>query len=203
MARSGRLPDLDGLALLLEVSRSGSIGAAARAAGVTQQSASERLTGVERQVGVPLLRRGARGTSLTPAGTVVVEWAARLLQVAGEVDAPPAALRDERDRGLRIAASMTVAEHLLPGWLVAFRSQQLAAHRTVVSVTLRATNTSGALRDVVAGEADLGFVEGAERPPGLASVVVERDELVLVAAPHTCLVGGARRCVPTRSPSCR
>ncbi len=193
MAPSGHLPDLESLALLVEVSRGGSIGAAARAVGVSQQSASERLAGVERQVGVALLQRGARGTRLTAAGTVVVEWASRLLQVAEEVDASLAALRAERDRELRLLASMTVAEHVLPRWLVAFRRHEQAAHRTAPSVSLRAANSAGVLRGVAAGEADLGFVEGAERPASLASTEVGQDELVLVVAPGDPL---ARRRTP-------
>ena len=196
MTSSGHLPDLDSLALLLEVSRSGSIGAAARARGVSQQSASERLTSMERQVGVPLLSRGARGTALTASGTLVVEWAARLLQVAEEIDASIAALRGDRDRELRIVASMTVAEHLLPRWLVALRQQQAQhpeSHRGVTSVSLRAANSAEVLRALAAGEADLGFVEGAERPPGLSSTEIGRDDLVLVASASDRL---ARRRTP-------
>jgi len=193
VAPSGHLPDLESLALLVEVSHGGSIGAAARAVGVSQQAASERLAGVERQVGVALLQRGARGTRLTAAGTVVVEWASRLLQVAEEVDASLAALRAERDRELRLLASMTVAEHLLPRWLVAFRRHEEAARRTAPSVSLQATNSTGVLRGVAAGEADLGFVEGAERPAQLASAEVGQDELVLVVAPGDPL---ARRRTP-------
>ena len=183
MAPSGHLPELDSLALLLEVSRSGSIGAAARTAGVSQQAASERLSTMERQVGVPLLSRGARGTALTAAGTLLVEWAARLLQVAEEVEASITALRADRDRELRIVASMTVAEHLLPRWLVALRRQQ-AQHSdgASTSVSLRAANTAEVLRAVRAAEADLGFVEGVERPGGLSSSEIGHDELVLVVA---------------------
>ena len=182
MAPSGHLPDLDSLALLLALARGGSIGAAAREVGVSQQSASERLATTERQVGVPLLHRSARGTTLTAAGSLLVEWAGRLLQVAEEVDASITALRSTRDRALRVVASMTVAEHLLPRWLVAFRQQQEAAAQGSTSVSLRAANSTDVLRAVTAGEADLGFVEGAERPTGVSSTVVGRDDLVLVVS---------------------
>ncbi len=80
------LPDLDALALLVGVARTGSIGAAARAAGVSQQAGSERIRAVEAQVGLQLVRRGARGSELTPAGVVVVESAARLLDLAEELE---------------------------------------------------------------------------------------------------------------------
>ncbi|MBA8795938.1 molybdate transport repressor ModE-like protein [Friedmanniella endophytica] len=182
MGPGPHLPPLESLALLTEVARTGSIGGAARAVGLTQQSASERLAGMERQVGVPLLHRGARGTGLTAAGRVLVEWSARLLAVAGEVDAAIGALRDERDRTLRIAASMTVAEHLLPRWLAVFR-QQRSTDDADASVSLRAANSAEVVALVASGGADLGFVEGAERPRQLRSCEIADDELVLVVAP--------------------
>ena len=67
------LPDLDALRLLVGVARRGSIGAAARAVGITQQSASERLRALEAREGLHLLQRGARGSDLTADGVVVVE----------------------------------------------------------------------------------------------------------------------------------
>ena len=86
MPLSPHLPSLTALELLLDVARTGSIGAAARQHGISQQSASERLRSMEAQVGAPLVVRGPRGSSLTPAGTVLVEWAARLVETAAEID---------------------------------------------------------------------------------------------------------------------
>lgn len=42
---------------------------------------------MEAQIGVRLAIRTTRGSQLTPAGIVVAEWAARLLEVADEIDA--------------------------------------------------------------------------------------------------------------------
>ena len=90
MPLSPHLPPLSALELLVDVARTSSIGAAARTHGISQQAASERLRSIEAQVGLSLVVRGPRGSSLTPAGTVMVEWAARLLDVAGEIDAASA-----------------------------------------------------------------------------------------------------------------
>lgn len=171
------LPDLAALRLLVDVAAHGSIGAAGRVNGVTQQSASERLRALEAQTGLTLLKRAPRGTTLTDAGVLVVGWATRLLGAADEVAQALVTLREDRSHQIGIAASMTVAEHLLPTWLVRLREQH------DVAVSLTATNSRRVRDEVAAGTADLGFVEDGAAGGGLASMVVARDELVLCAAP--------------------
>ena len=73
---------------------------------------------MEAQVGVRLAVRSSRGSALTAAGTLVAEWAARLLAVAHEVDAGLGSLRTESRQRITVAASQTVAEQLMPQWLV-------------------------------------------------------------------------------------
>jgi len=103
-------------------------------------------------IGVPLLLRSARGSTPTPAGTVLVEWAARLLTAAEEVEAAIDTLRTDRDRELRIVASMTIAEHLLPRWLVLLRQHE-TARGGALSVSLTATNSRAAVAAVTRGGA--------------------------------------------------
>lgn len=190
---TSRVPDLDALRLLVEVGRSGSIGAAARTVGITQQSASERLRSVEAGVGLPLVRRGPRGSELTDAGVVVAGWGRRLLDLADEIDLAIDGLRGDRDRDLTVWASMTVAESLLPRWLVALRQRQTGGGLTPTAVHFTAANSAQVAAAVRDGRADLGFVEGVGTPTGLHGSVVARDELVLVVAPGLPL---ARRRTP-------
>ncbi|GAA4124109.1 LysR family transcriptional regulator [Nocardioides fonticola] len=179
---SPHLPPLSALELLVDVARTSSIGAAARLHGISQQAASERLRSIESQVGLALVVRGPRGSSLTPAGRVMVEWAVRLLDVAGEIDAALDTLRAGRDRALHVAASMTVAEHLLPRWLVLLRQRQLTAGQEPTAVSLEATNSRTVLEEVLDGRADIGFVEGSTAP-GVRSLEIGTDDLVVVTAP--------------------
>src|SRR5882757_7891306 len=119
---SQRMPDLAALEVLVAVARTGSLNLAARELGRTQQAVSARIASMETQTGVVLVVRTPRGSSMTPAGAMVAEWAGRLLEAAGELDAGLATLRHDRRVHVRIAASLTVAEQLLPGWLVTFNS---------------------------------------------------------------------------------
>src|ERR1017187_6836819 len=122
MPLSARIPQLAELEVLLAVARTGSLNAAARQAGITQQAASARIRSAEARAGVCLVSRTARGSTLTREGVVAAEWAARLLAVVGELDAGLAALRNDHHTRLRVSASLTIAEQLLPGWLVSLQA---------------------------------------------------------------------------------
>ncbi|MGA4843027.1 LysR family transcriptional regulator [Streptomyces sp. G45] len=173
-----RVPDLAALELLLAVARLGSLGRAARELGITQPAASGRVRSMERQLGVALVDRSPRGSRLTEAGALVTDWARRIVEAAEAFDAGAQALRDRRDSRLRVAASMTIAEYLLPGWLIALR-----ARRPDTAVSLLAGNSAQVARKLLGGEADLGFLEGVGVPAGLDAAVVGHDRLLVVTAP--------------------
>lgn len=173
-----RVPDLGALELLLAVARLGSLGRAARELGITQPAASSRIRAMERLLGVALVDRSPRGSRLTDAGSLVTDWARRVVEAAEAFDAGARALRGRRDSRLRVAASMTIAEYLLPGWLIA-----LHRARPDTAVSLQAGNSAAVAGRVLAHEADLGFVEGSEAPEGLDSAVIGHDRLLVIAAP--------------------
>jgi len=133
---------------------------------------------MERQLGVALVDRSPRGSRLTDAGALVTDWALRIVEAAEAFDVGAQALRDRRDSRLRVAASMTIAEYLLPGWLLALR-----AGRPDTAVSLLAGNSASVAERLLGGEADLGFVEGVSVPGGLDSAVIGHDRLIVVVAP--------------------
>jgi molybdate transport repressor ModE-like protein len=183
-----RVPDLGALQLLLAVARHGSLGRAARELGITQPAASSRVRSMERQLGVALVDRSPRGSRLTDAGALVTDWARRVVEAAEAFDVGAQALRGRRDSRLRVAASMTIAEYLLPGWLIALRVE-----RPGTAVSLLAGNSAMVAGRLLAGEADLGFVEGLAVPEDLDGTVIGHDRLLVVAAPSH---PWARRRVP-------
>lgn len=173
-----RVPDLDSLELLLEVATSGSLGRAGAAHGISQPAVSARIRSMEGLVGVPLVERTARGSSLTPNGVLVAGWARAVLDAAEVLDVGIASLRLDSEHQLQVAASMTVAEHLLPRWLV-----RLAADRPDTVVSLAAMNSAQVEHTVLTRQADLGFVEGPHPSAELDSQIVAHDHLVVVVAP--------------------
>lgn len=175
------MPDLASFDIFLAIARTGSLGAAAREFGLTQQAVSARLASMEAQIGVSLAVRTTRGSQLTPAGVLVAQWAARLIDVAHEVDAGLGSLRTESRQRIRVVASQTVAEQLMPNWLVSLQAARPDA--SAPEVILTATNSERAIASVRDGSADLGFVENPGPPKGLGSSVIARDELVVVVPP--------------------
>ena len=182
MGLSAHVPDLAALEVLLAVARTGSLNSAAREAGVSQQAVSARIRAIEAQTGVALVHRTPRGSSLTADGAVIAEWGARLLDVAAGLDAGIAALRQDRRSRLRVSASLTIAEQLLPAWLASFwtAAQQAGPAPEIV---LTAANTEAVITHVTEGSADIGFTEGPRPPAGLRSRVIGHDRLALVVAP--------------------
>jgi DNA-binding transcriptional LysR family regulator len=183
MAVSARLPDLAALEALLAVARAGSLNAASRELGITQQAVSARISSAETRAGVVLVARTPRGSSLTAEGVVVAEWAARLLAVAGELDVGLAAFRNDHHLRLRVSASLTIAEQLLPGWLVSLQERANRLGQPPAEIVLTAANSETVAGQVERGTADLGFVEGPTSPTGLRSRVIGADELIVVARP--------------------
>ena len=171
-------PDLESLQLLVLVQQRGSLTAAAAEMGTSQPSTSKRLRALERRLGLSLVSRTPQGSALTPAGTLVCGWAARVLaEVATLVDGAEA-LRRSREAELTIAASLTVAEHLLPGWIGDVRRGHPELH-----IGLQVLNSARVCELVAQGAVDIGFIESPGALPGLDGRTVATDRLVLVVAP--------------------
>ncbi len=186
-------PDLAALDLLLSVAELGSVGQAAAAHNISQPSASARLARLERRLGVPVLVRTARGSTLTPAGEAVATWARAVVDAAHALADGVLTLRDDRDARLRVAASLTVAEYLLPPWLLTLRRRHAG-----LDVAATVANSSDVCEAVRTGSADLGFVESPDVPTGLSTRRVGSDRLAVVVATTYPLAARAGTALQTR-----
>jgi len=172
-------PDLIALDLLDSVAELGSFGRAASRHRMSQPAVSMRMSQLERRLGLRLLQRGPAGARLTPAGERVVALSRRVLSETNELMAGVEALVAEESSHLRVAASPTVAEYLLPAWLAAL-------HRKVPDAILavEVTNSAQVVVRVREHHADVGFVEGHQpRLEAMKTVVVRTDHLVMVVDP--------------------
>lgn len=173
---SSTTPDLVTLNLLDSVAELGSLGQVADRHQMSQPAVSMRMRQLERQLGLTLLQRGPTGTRLTPAGERMAAQARRVLAEVRTLMAGAQALVAEQGSQLRVAASLTVAEHLLPGWIAALHRES-----PDVILAVEVTNSSKVLARVGDGSADVGFVEGNEPALGkMSTVVVRSDRLVVV-----------------------
>ncbi|HKJ12801.1 MAG TPA: LysR family transcriptional regulator [Ornithinimicrobium sp.] len=173
-------PDLSALELIVSISEQGSLGAGARAVGMAQPNASRLVARMEREMGVALLQRSPRGSTLTPRGAVIVDWARAVLTAADDMLVGVEALRHDGPAPLSVAASMTIAEHLLPAWLA-----ELKVRHPDTAVALDVVNSAQVIEGVRAGCYRVGFIESSEPPRDLHRAQVATDHLaVVVSATH-------------------
>ncbi len=152
MALPATFPDLGALDLFCTVVELGSLSRAAEAHRIAQPSASSRIRHLERQLDVVLLSRSTTGSMPTADGLLVAEWAAAVINAARVLQGGVDALRCRQGGHLRVAASYTIAEFFLPGWMA-------TVQRRGTVVELEVTNSTRALDAVRAERADLGFIE--------------------------------------------
>ena len=103
------------------VARQGSISGAARAGFASQPALSKAMRELEKQIGLPLFERSARGVILTEAGQLLFEHARALFALETQTEAALASLRDIEGGTLRIGATTTLANYVLPELLGEFR----------------------------------------------------------------------------------
>jgi len=177
------MPDLDSFEVFAAIAKAGSLGGAARELGLTQQAVSRRLASMEAKAGVALAVRTPRGSQLTSSGTLVAELASRLMEVAYDVDTALGSLRRQGRERIAVVASPTVAENLMPHWLLSLRAANSRQADSLPHVELTSAVSTHAIASIRRGTADLGFVENPDPPDGLGSCVVGWDELVVVVPP--------------------
>jgi DNA-binding transcriptional LysR family regulator len=170
--------DLQALRLLVHLEEERSIGAASRLLGISQPAASTCLRAFESRWQLTVAERSARGTQLTPDGVTVAAWARDVLHQVDTVRGGLLALSARRSRAgqdLGVAASLTVAEFVLPRWLGQLRATMPAVH-----LRLQVHNSDRVHDLVRTGDCAIGFVESTAVSRDLARRVVGRDRLVMV-----------------------
>ncbi len=163
------IASLDDLRLVAAISRTGSVGAAARDMRLSQPSASQRLARLERRCGVMLFERDRRGARPTPSGEEMTRQAnALLVRLEGVVQA----VRDAgAARRLRVSTFPSMASTLFP---------VLEELMPEVPLEQHVDHGGNLVLRVNEGTLDAAFVAIADRltlPRGTTARVVGRDRL--------------------------
>lgn len=143
------------------VCRLGSLSAAAAELHHTQSAVSRQIAGLERQLGVPLIERHARGVRPTPAGEVFQHHA---LATLNEADRAVRAARDLRDgafsRPLTVGATPSLAAGIVPEAI-----RRLLEQAGPIGWRLLPGPSEQLHNRVIDGDLDIAVVTDA--PPGL------------------------------------
>ena len=175
---------LEQLRIFVAVAQTLNMTRAAEALHLTQPAVSAAIAALEARHGLLLFDRVGRGLELSAAGHIFLPEARAVLAQAELAVVALDDLAGLRRGTLRLAASQTVATYWLPPRLARFAC---AAPGVRLSVTV--TNTESTLAAVLAGEADLGFIEGDAEEPLLRREIVGEDRLGLFARPDHPLAG--------------
>lgn len=158
--------------------------------GLAQPVVTAHLRFLEEKLGVKLFGRRGRRIALTPDGERVLTWATEVMTRTRELERELAAPTDGDAGSAVVAASMTVASYVLPRLFARFRVENPQG-----AVTVQISNpqlVTAALRD---GSADFGvcILDPRHDVDGLNVARLWEEQLVLVAAPDSDLIGGAAR----------
>ncbi|HMO95734.1 MAG TPA: LysR family transcriptional regulator [Tepidiformaceae bacterium] len=145
--------ELHQLRYLRAVVRTGSVTAAAEAEFVAQPSVSKQMRLLEQELGVPLFHRVGRRVVPTEAAVALADCADRVFDDLATTLSALSGPESARGGTLRMCATETVTDHLLPSALTELRRRYPQCH---VSVEMLGTDDS--IQRVLADEVDLAIV---------------------------------------------
>lgn len=142
---------------------------------VSQPAITKHVRELESLYGVRLFDRKGNTISLTKAGEVLMEHCERILAEYRKLEYDMHLLNNEYAGELRLGASTTIAQYVLPPVLAAF-----TAKYPKLTVSLIDTNSRNVEKALLEHTIDLGMVEGVFRLPNLKYEPFLCDELVPV-----------------------
>jgi DNA-binding transcriptional LysR family regulator len=175
--------DLFQLETFLAVAQSGSFSGAAKVVHRTQPAVSQVVRKLEEELGEPLFDRSSRDGRLTDAGKVLQEYALKMLNLRREARASIEELRQFQRGTLVLAANEFTSLYLLRV-LEDFRK-----FSPMIKVAVQRGLASGIANQVADHTVELGVLSFRPENPLLQSIVVYRDELVLVVPTSHPLAG--------------
>jgi DNA-binding transcriptional LysR family regulator len=169
--------DPTSLQLILNVAEAASITHGARRSHLSLAAASERIRALEASVGAALFDRKRRGVELTPAGSVVVQYASIAMQQLEQ-------MRGELARyamGLRVRIRLLSNTVGLLEYLPRVLARYLAAFPQV-DVDLDERPTRDIVQSITLGRADIGIIGGPLGAEGseLETFPLAENRLVLI-----------------------
>lgn len=144
---------------------------------VSQPAVTKHVRELESLYGVRLFDRHGNTISLTKAGEVLMEHCERILSEYRKLEYDMHLLNNEYAGQLRLGASTTIAQYVLPSVLAAFTGKY-----PKMNVSLIDTNSRNIEKALQEHTIDLGMVEGVFRLPNLHYEPFLHDQLVPVVS---------------------
>lgn len=140
---------------------------------ISQPAISKHIQELEKEYGVQLFDRIGNRIQLTRAGQLLLDHACKIIDAYQNLDFDMKKLTEKSGGELRIGASTTISQYVLPELIADFRKQYPDIRLTLLS------GNSHEIEDALAtGRIDLGMVEGIKLQPTFKYTPFMKDELV-------------------------
>lgn len=157
------------------VANRGSVSDAARELGLAKSVVSKRLVQLEETAGATLLTRTTRRISLTPAGTIYLEFARRMLDMANQAQEDLRALRTDLTGLVRVTAPASWGHRVIGALLPIFLSQHPGLEIELL--------LEDRVMDLAYERIDLALRMSTFTPPDLVAMPIARLDWTICASP--------------------
>ena len=142
---------------------------------ITQPAVTRHIRQIEAHFNQKLFKRKGNSIALTEAGKLLLSHSKLIFQQYEKAEFDMNSLIDKNEGNLRIAASTTIAQYILPEVLAKFHQKF-----PKIKIHLLNMNTEKVEKSVMNNSVELGFIEGQSKNRELAYQPFLKDEIVLV-----------------------
>ncbi|MEO6685272.1 MAG: LysR family transcriptional regulator [Dyadobacter sp.] len=150
---------------------------------ISQPAVTKHIHELENQLKIKLFERTGSKIKLTSAGEVLLTHAEQIFEIYRNIEFDINSLANRQSGILRLGASTTNAQYILPPILAAFHKKF-----PEIRVMLTINNTEQIEQALQNKEIDLGVIEGYSKNAGIKYTEFLKDEIVLVSSTKNPLV---------------
>jgi DNA-binding transcriptional LysR family regulator len=142
---------------------------------ITQPAVSKHIQELEEQYKIKFFERNGSKIALTNAGELLLKHTKNIFEVYREIDFDMSALINRQRGLLRLGASTTISQYIIPPLLARFHQKLME-----IKVNLLNGNTEQIENALLNKEIEIGIVEGQSKNQSIKYTEFLKDELVLV-----------------------
>jgi len=143
---------------------------------ITQPAVSKHIREIENHFQLKLFDRNGTKIKLTEAGEIMLQYTNQIFTLYGNLEFELNTLTERHNGKLRIGASTTIAQYVLPPLLADFHKRF-----SDIEVTLTINNTEQIEQALQNKDIDFGIIEGQSKNSSFKYTEFIKDEIVLVA----------------------
>jgi len=165
------------LKVFLSVAKNLSFTKASNELYITQPAITKHIQALEKEYGLPLFNRKGSKIYLTLAGKELYDYSKQVYKLHKNLEDKLNNFRKEKIGELKLGASTTIAQYVLPRILAEFKKNY-----PTIKTSLLSGNSEQIAKALINEEIDLGLVEGKIKNPEIKYEIFLNDELVLVSS---------------------